>query len=139
MIIIIRFIVKNHGNFFWNIISQITYSMCNISVFTITMTMLPKFAIVFIISVFLYEVFLQMQCIFVFSYDSCCFFVNGIIYFFSKLIIFIACSLKGALYGPRQCLVIESSLRMMKNTFYFTLKALFVERCLSFCHDFLVM
>ena len=36
--------------------------------------------------------------------------------------------------------LIESPLKMMKNTFYFILKALFIlKRYLSFSHDFLVM
>ena len=34
--------------------------------------------------------------------------------------------IKGALSGLKQFLAIESSLKMMKNAFYFTLKALFV-------------
>ena len=33
---------------------------------------------------------------------------------------------KGALSGPRQVLAIESPLKMMKNAFYFTSRALFV-------------
>ena len=33
---------------------------------------------------------------------------------------------KGRLYGPRQFLITESLLKMIKNAFYFTLKALFV-------------
>ena len=33
----------------------------------------------------------------------------------------------------------ESPLRMMKNAFYFILKALFVLKLFKFCHDFLVM
>ena len=42
-----------------------------------------------------WNVLIQMQQIFVFSYDYCCLFVNGIIFFFTKLIIFfIRCSLK---------------------------------------------
>ena len=38
--------------------------------------------------------FMQMQQIVVFSYDSCCLFVKFIIFFISKLFIFIAWSLK---------------------------------------------
>ena len=34
--------------------------------------------------------------------------------------------MKGALSGLRQFLATESPLKMMKNSFYFTLKALFV-------------
>ena len=40
------------------------------------------------------KMFLQMQQIFIFSYDSCCSFVNRIIFFFSKLIIFMVCFLR---------------------------------------------
>ena len=40
--------------------------------------------------------------------------------------------LKGALSGLRQFLVTESSLKMMKNTFHFTSKALFVLKIFNF-------
>ena len=46
---------------------------------------------------------------------------------------------KGALSGLRQFMAIESPLKMMKNAFYFTLKALFVLKIFKFCLDFLVM
>ena len=39
---------------------------------------------------------------------------------------------KGALSGMRQFLATESALKMMKNTFYFTLKALFVPQIFKF-------
>ena len=68
--------------------------MCSTSVFTSVMKMVPNFAIGFIISVFMFELFLQVQKIFVFSYDSCCSFVNGIIFVFSELIVFFASSPK---------------------------------------------
>ena len=42
---------------------------------------------------------------------------------------------KGALFLKTT----ESPLKMMKNAFYFTLKALFVLKILSFCLDFLIM
>ena len=58
------------------------------------MTMFFNFMLIFVIAVFMFEPFLQLKQIFDFSYDSCCFFVNGIIYFFSKLAIFNACTLK---------------------------------------------
>ena len=45
--------------------------------------------------------------------------------FFSHLI-------KGALSGLRQFLVTESPLKMMKNAFYFTSKALFVLKIFKF-------
>ena len=44
--------------------------------------------------------------------------------------------LKSALSSLRQFLITESPLKMMKNTFYFTLKALLV---LNFCLEFSVM
>ena len=47
--------------------------------------------------------------------------------------------LKGTLSGLRQFLATESPLKIMKNTFYFTSKALFVLKMLSFSFDFLVM
>ena len=40
--------------------------------------------------------------------------------------------LKGALSGLRQFLATESSLKMMKNAFYFTSKALFVLKIFKF-------
>ena len=46
---------------------------------------------------------------------------------------------KGALSGLRRFLATESPLKMIKNTFYFTSKALSFARYLSFCLDFLVM
>ena len=39
---------------------------------------------------------------------------------------------KGALSGLRQFLAIESPLKMMKNAFYFTSKALFVFKMFNF-------
>ena len=39
---------------------------------------------------------------------------------------------KGALSGLRQFLAIESPLKMMKNAFYFTSKALFVLKIFTF-------
>ena len=46
---------------------------------------------------------------------------------------------KGVLSGLRQFLVTESPLKIKRNVFYFTLKALFVLKFLNFCLDFLVM
>ena len=40
--------------------------------------------------------------------------------------------LAGALEGLRQCLVTENPLKMMKNTFYFTLKVIFVLKIFKF-------
>ena len=53
--------------------------------------------------------------------------------FKSYLKIFYDCVIvKGALSGLRQFLAIESPLKMMKNTFYFTSKALFVLKIFKF-------
>ena len=41
-------------------------------------------------------------------------------------------SLKGALSGLRQFLATESSLKMMKNAFYFTSKAFFTLKMFKF-------
>ena len=46
---------------------------------------------------------------------------------------------KDALSGLRRFLANESHLKMIKNTFYFTYKALSFSRYLSFCLDFLAM
>ena len=42
------------------------------------------------------------------------------------------CGLKGALFGLRQLLAMESSLKIMKNTFYFTSKVLFILKIFKF-------
>ena len=47
--------------------------------------------------------------------------------------------IKGTLKILREILISESPLKMMKNAFYFTLKALFILKMFKFCHDFLVM
>ena len=43
---------------------------------------------------------------------------------------------KGALSGLRQFLATERRLKMIKNAFYFTSKALFVLKIFKFCLDF---
>ena len=45
---------------------------------------------------------------------------------------YIAFYFQGALYGLRQFLATESPLKMMKNDFYYTLKALFVLKISKF-------
>ena len=67
--------------------------MCSTSVFTSIMTMILKFMIIFIISVFIFTSFLQMWQFILLKYDLCSSFVNGIVFFFSKLFIFIVSSL----------------------------------------------
>ena len=51
---------------------------------------------------------------------------------FLKKIKRLVVDIKGALSRLRQFLATESPLKMMKNTFYFTLKALFVSIVLTF-------
>ena len=46
---------------------------------------------------------------------------------------------KGALSGLRQFLATESTLKMMKNVFYYTSKDFFVLKIFKFCVDFLIM
>ena len=41
--------------------------------------------------------------------------------------------------GLRKFLAIESPIKMMKNAFYFVLKALFVLEIFTFCPEFFVM
>ena len=43
---------------------------------------------------------------------------------------------KGTISGLRQFLTTESLLKIMKNTFDFTLKALFVLEIFQFCSEF---
>ena len=43
---------------------------------------------------------------------------------------------KGTISGLRQFLATESLLKIMKNTFDFTLKALFVLEIFQFCSEF---
>ena len=45
---------------------------------------------------------------------------------------------KGALSGLRQFLATESTLKMMKNVFYYTSKDFFVLKIFKFCVDFLI-
>ena len=53
-----------------------------------------NFTIIFNLGLFTFKLFLQMYQTFFFSGNSCRSFVNGIIFFFLKLTIFIACSFK---------------------------------------------
>ena len=48
-------------------------------------------------------------------------------------------NIKGALSALRQFLATERPLKMMKNAFYVTLKALFVLKIVKFGLDFLFM
>ena len=48
-------------------------------------------------------------------------------------------TVKGELWGLRQFLAFENPLKMMKNAFYFILKARLVLKYLNFCLYFLIM
>ena len=76
--------------FFWYTIFQITYAMCSTPAFTI-------FVVIFITNAFIDKCFKKVHQIFVFLYDSCCLSGNDILFFFSKLIIFMVCSQKDSL------------------------------------------
>ena len=68
--------------------------MCSISVFPCLMTMVPNFTIIFIFSMFIFKFFftnIKKFCIW--SY-FCCLSVNNFIFFFLKLTVSIASSLK---------------------------------------------
>ena len=80
---------------------------------------------------------LKMQCLELPSRNTRVNFQLSITFcYWAKKFCFDYSEIKGAPSGLRQFLANENPLKMVKNTFYFTLKALFV---LSFCLDFLVM
>ena len=58
---------------------------------------------------------------------------------FRKGLYQISCNFIGALSSLRQFLATENPLEMMKNTFYFTLKALLVLKMFTFFLEFLAM
>ena len=60
------------------------------------------------------------------TYLVCRSVIKSVKYYFSWLLSYFSSTVKGALAGLRQFLTTGSSLKMMKNTFYFSLKALFV-------------
>ena len=62
--------------------------MCSNSIFTCIMAMVPTSAIFFIFDIFIFKSFLTKIT------NFCCLFANNLMFFFSKLIIFIAHSLK---------------------------------------------
>ena len=55
---------------------------------------ISNFTIFWIFQIFIFKFFFTN--IFAFGYDCCCSFVNSFVFFFLKLIIFIACSLKNS-------------------------------------------
>ena len=57
---------------------------------------------------FIFQIFI-FKFSFAFSYDSCCSFVNSLIFLFVKLIIFIACSLKNSRNFFMQSLPVHAS------------------------------
>ena len=66
--------------------------MCSTSVFTGIISMVFKFAIIFIISVFMFKVVLSNAANFYLLIQFLRLFVNAIVFFFSKLLAFIAYS-----------------------------------------------
>ena len=68
--------------------------MC--SIFSCIMTMIYNFIISFLFQISIFKFFFINTKIFAFSYDSCCSFLNSLIFSFSKLIIFIAYFLKNS-------------------------------------------
>lgn len=70
--------------------------MCCATLFTSIMTMVVNYTIIFIIGLFMLKFFFVNAADFLpfYSIVSCCLFVKGIIFFFSKLNIFIVYSLK---------------------------------------------
>ena len=93
MIIIVWSIAKNHRNFFWHTIFQMTYTMDNILLFTCIMIMISKSTISFIFSTFIFILFFTNISDFCISYGSFCSFLNNFTVFFLKLIGVIACFL----------------------------------------------
>ena len=84
MVILIRPPMKNCRDFIRHIKFEITNTVCRTSLFTCVMTMITDFSIIFIFK----NLILQIQHSFTFSCDSNSFLVNGIIFFFSKSIIY---------------------------------------------------
>ena len=68
--------------------------MCSTSVFSCIMAMVSNFTTIFIRRMFTTKQFLQMWQFVWLRYESYYLLINDIIFFFSKLIIFIACFLK---------------------------------------------
>ena len=58
--------------------------------------------------------------------------LTGILTFLVGIYFFSALRIKGALSGLRQFLAAESPLKVMRNAFYFTSKALFVLKIFKF-------
>ena len=109
------------------------YAMCSTSVFTYPMTMMSQLCHIFYHSfIYLQTPFLQMEQNFAYSYGSCCSFVNGIIFFFPKLIIFIACSFKDS----QKIFMQSSSLHTLNMYRYILVHLLFL--CMIFQHYFYI-
>ena len=67
--------------------------MCSTSIFTCIMTIICTFTIIFIFSILSSKFSMEILQFFALLYNSCCSYVNNFIFFFLKLIIFIASSL----------------------------------------------
>ena len=76
-------------NFFMYTIFQMKYATCSTTVFISIMTTISKSAIFFLSMQLSSTLFVQMQQILL-----CCSFVNGIIFFLSKIITFTACLIR---------------------------------------------
>ena len=79
--------MKSHGNFF-------RYTILKLHIFPCIITMISNLTRIFSFKYLFSNFSFQIKHVFATSYDSCCSFVNNFIFFFLKLIIFIACSLK---------------------------------------------
>ena len=99
MIIVVGSILKIHRNFFTYAIIQITYAVCSTSVFFCKMKMLPKFLFIFIVGLFIFKLFFSNMIVCLIKIYSYTLLINGIIFFFSKLTIFISCSLKNSFHA----------------------------------------
>ena len=86
--------IHKYRSFFRHTIFQITYAIHSSSIFPCIITMISNFTIFFIFQIFIFKFFLANITDLCISYNSCCSFVDNFIFFFLKLIIFIACSLK---------------------------------------------
>ena len=103
VIIIVKSIMKNYKKVFRHTIFSIKYAMHSTTIFPCIMTMISNFTIFLISQTSIFKFFLQI------SNDSCCSFVNNFIFFFLKLIIFIACSLKDSQHFFIQLLPLYAS------------------------------
>ena len=108
--------------------------MCSTSVLTSIIIIVFNFVIILSLVYLCLNFFLKIKQIRVFSYDFCCSFVNGIIFFFSKLIIFIECSLKDS-----QNLFMQPSPQYLSCSFNYTIKYPYCEYRQDICSPTFVL